>query len=170
MPAAGQQTPSCCTSLAPASWLPPCSLPCALLPLPTAPTHPPTSPKQVTAFEGPSSQSDPMVVDSSTPGADGAPASSTSASASGSGPSTTPGSEDGSSANGGCREVPTPDGYSCQQQKDWGKCGQDFIQTNGYCKCTCGGGGSGGGSNNDNGGQQQQQQAGGNRRMLRQRR
>ena len=124
------------------------------------PTHPPTSPKQVTAFDGPSSQSDPMLVDSSTPGADGAPASSSSSS----GPSATPGPESGTSADDGCREVPTPDGYSCQQQKDWGKCGQDFIQTNGYCKCTCGGG-----SNNGNG-SQQQQQAGGSRRMLRQQR
>ena len=99
-----------------------------------------------------------MVVDSSTPGADGASAGSGPSSSSG--PSAAPRSEGNANGGSGCRDVPTPDGYSCQQQKDWGKCGQDFIKTNGYCKCTCGNGGS----------DQQQQQAGGSRRMLRQRR
>ena len=46
----------------------------------------------------------------------------------------------------GCTDVPTPDGHSCQQQRDWGKCGEKFIKDNGYCKATCGQcGGSGGG-------------------------
>ena len=138
-------------------------------PLSPTPTSSPASlltpPRQVTAFDGPSTQSDPMVVDSSTPGADGAaPAAGSGSSASSSGsPCGAPSSEGSTSSNSGCREVPTPDGYSCQQQKEWGKCGQDFIKTNGYCKCTCGDGSS-------DGGQQQQQQAGGGRRMLRQRR
>ncbi|KAL4440265.1 hypothetical protein ABPG75_003266 [Micractinium tetrahymenae] len=117
---------------------------------------------KVQAFDGPS---DPMLVTSSTPGAtDGAPGapaasgpaaspapgapankpptSEPSAARSGSSPSPSPASA--SSSNGGCKDLPTPDGYSCAQQKAWGKCSQPWIAQNGYCKATCGacGGGS----------------------------
>lgn len=56
-----------------------------------------------------------------------------------------PGDNSGGGGGDGCHDVPTPDGkYTCQQQKDWGKCNEDFIKSNGFCKCTCSN--SGGGS------------------------
>lgn len=86
-----------------------------------------------------------MLVTSKTPGADGAPASNASASSDaasseGSGSSATQPSSP--SASSGCKDLPTPDGHTCQQQKDWGKCDADFVKTNGYCKATCGACGS----------------------------
>ncbi|GAB4814157.1 hypothetical protein N2152v2_001203 [Parachlorella kessleri] len=45
-------------------------------------------------------------------------------------------SSDGSS-NDGCSDTPPPNsGASCQQQKNWGKCGDSFMQ--GYCLASCG--------------------------------
>jgi hypothetical protein len=87
-----------------------------------------------------------MLVTSKTPGADGAPASSASGNASASSDSATEASgknatqpaSTSSSAPSSCKDLPTPEGHTCQQQKDWGKCGADFIKTNGYCKATCG--------------------------------
>ena len=38
----------------------------------------------------------------------------------------------------GCDDKGTPDGFSCQQQKDWGKCGQGWMNAGGYCRHTCG--------------------------------
>jgi hypothetical protein len=43
-----------------------------------------------------------------------------------------------SSPSSTCTDLPTPDGYSCPQQKEWGKCSRDYIQSNGYCQLTCG--------------------------------
>ena len=108
---------------------------------------------KVKAFDG---ASDPMLVTSDTPGAtDGGavPAGGAAAGASASAgskapPATEPPAAAGaaSSASAGkCRDTPTPDGNTCEQQKAWGKCSEKWISDNGYCRCTCGGkaGGSG---------------------------
>lgn len=125
--------------------LPPCLLTCCL-------------PQSVTAFDGPS---DPMLITSDTPGADGsaggegaspanssanatAPAAPSSANATAKGSPAAEGKPSSASASassgssGKCRDQPTPDGHSCAQQKQWGKCEQDFIKVNGYCAATCG--------------------------------
>ncbi|EFN54108.1 hypothetical protein CHLNCDRAFT_136257 [Chlorella variabilis] len=114
--------------------------------------------KSVTAFDGPS---DPMLITSDTPGADGsaggegaspanssanatAPAAPSSANATAKGSPAAEGKPSSASASassgssGKCRDQPTPDGHSCAQQKQWGKCEQDFIKVNGYCAATCG--------------------------------
>lgn len=117
--------------------------------LPRLPPLLPQLPLQVQAFDGPS---DPMLVTSSTPGAsDGSPASpgapasnSTSpappAALRGGGSSPSPPPSPGASSS--CQDLPTPDGYTCAQQKGWGKCGEPWIAQNGYCKATCGACGS----------------------------
>ncbi|KAH7619768.1 putative expansin-A17 [Nannochloris sp. 'desiccata'] len=75
----------------------------------------------ISAFDG---ASDPMLVTSDTPGnADGAsaPVSSTTSSS--------------SSSEGGCTDE-APDGkYTCQQQKDFGQCGADFMKD--FCNLSC---------------------------------
>jgi len=53
--------------------------------------------------------------------------------------------------SGACTDTRPPgNSYTCAQQKEWGKCGESWMQ--GYCKATCGtcstGGGGGGGCNN----------------------
>eukprot|EP01025_Chloroclados_australasicus_P027637 TRINITY_DN2736_c0_g1_i2.p1 TRINITY_DN2736_c0_g1~~TRINITY_DN2736_c0_g1_i2.p1 ORF type:complete len:341 (+),score=24.18 TRINITY_DN2736_c0_g1_i2:88-1110(+) len=45
----------------------------------------------------------------------------------------------GAGSTSQCTDV-SPDGYSCAQQKDWGKCGESWMA--GYCECTCKGGNS----------------------------
>ena len=37
-----------------------------------------------------------------------------------------------------CEDAPTPDGFSCAQQRDWGKCGAIWMVEGGFCKSTCG--------------------------------
>jgi hypothetical protein len=57
-----------------------------------------------------------------------------------------PGSEPGTSApgfviaeqGGDCKDIPTPDEYTCEQQKGWGKCTADFMVEGGFCAKTCG--------------------------------
>jgi len=39
---------------------------------------------------------------------------------------------------GDCTDIPTPDEYTCEQQKGWGKCTADFIIDGGFCAETCG--------------------------------
>jgi len=91
---------------------------------------------------------DPMLVTSSTPGASAAPGTPATASG-GSSPGTppTPGAPPSSSppSSGSCKDLPTPDGHSCADQKLWGKCEESFIRENAYCRNTCGhcGGSSG---------------------------
>eukprot|EP01023_Acetabularia_acetabulum_P000804 TRINITY_DN10313_c0_g1_i3.p1 TRINITY_DN10313_c0_g1~~TRINITY_DN10313_c0_g1_i3.p1 ORF type:complete len:220 (+),score=32.82 TRINITY_DN10313_c0_g1_i3:15-674(+) len=36
----------------------------------------------------------------------------------------------------GCEDTPPDDQFSCEQQKDFGKCGREYMR--GYCECTCG--------------------------------
>lgn len=36
-------------------------------------------------------------------------------------------------------DKPTPDGYTCAQQKEWGKCGEGWMVSDGFCRATCGG-------------------------------
>lgn len=101
---------------------------------------------QVSAFDGPA---DPMLVTSKTPGAtDGAsPAPAAAGNSSAPSNTTAPAASPSSSSSAdGCRDVPTPDGHSCQQQKDWGKCSAKWVADNGYCKNTCGKCGGSGGS------------------------
>jgi len=44
----------------------------------------------------------------------------------------------GTRTEGDCTEVPTPGDYTCEQQREWGKCASDFIIAGGYCAITCG--------------------------------
>ncbi|PRW20216.1 Endoglucanase 1 [Chlorella sorokiniana] len=44
-----------------------------------------------------------------------------------------------------CADRPTPDGFSCQQQADWAKCGEAWMAEGGFCAATCGRCGGGGG-------------------------
>lgn len=37
-----------------------------------------------------------------------------------------------------CADVPTPEGYTCAQQKAWGKCAAGWMLTGGWCAQTCG--------------------------------
>lgn len=37
-----------------------------------------------------------------------------------------------------CTDVPTPDEYTCEQQKGWGKCTADFMLQGDFCAKTCG--------------------------------
>ena len=39
---------------------------------------------------------------------------------------------------GDCTDIPTPDEYTCEQQKGWGKCTADFMLEGGFCAKTCG--------------------------------
>jgi len=39
---------------------------------------------------------------------------------------------------GDCTDIPTPDEYTCEQQKGWGKCNADFMVKGGFCAKTCG--------------------------------
>jgi hypothetical protein len=87
----------------------------------------------ISAFDG---ASDPMLVTSKTPGnTDGASASASSDSVSSTG---TPASSSSSppSSEGGCIDE-APDGnYTCQEQKDFGQCGADFMKD--FCNLSCG--------------------------------
>lgn len=44
----------------------------------------------------------------------------------------------GTTTEGDCIDVPTPDEYTCEQQRGWGKCTADFIIAGDYCASTCG--------------------------------
>ena len=37
-----------------------------------------------------------------------------------------------------CGDAVPPGGYSCQQQKDWGKCAENWLTSGGFCARTCG--------------------------------
>lgn len=37
-----------------------------------------------------------------------------------------------------CVDKTTPDGFSCEQQKSWGKCSADWFVSAGFCQKTCG--------------------------------
>ena len=36
-----------------------------------------------------------------------------------------------------CSDITPPGGYSCQQQRQWGKCGERWMYNGGFCKRTC---------------------------------
>jgi hypothetical protein len=97
--------------------------------------------QQVTAFEG---QGDPMLVTSSTPGnGDAAGASSsTSASASSKGGSASTSASASASASTteapSCNDAAPPGSFSCEQQKQFGKCGEAFMTQGNFCASTCG--------------------------------
>ncbi len=38
---------------------------------------------------------------------------------------------------GVCNDIPPPGEYTCQQQKDFGKCNENYIRDWGYCAETC---------------------------------
>ncbi|KAK9791841.1 hypothetical protein WJX73_008926 [Symbiochloris irregularis] len=38
----------------------------------------------------------------------------------------------------GCDDVTPPGGWSCQQQKEWGKCSASWMVSNDWCRHTCG--------------------------------
>ena len=44
----------------------------------------------------------------------------------------------GGAANNGCTDAKPSDGTTCQQQKDWGKCNENWIISGNYCRATCG--------------------------------
>ncbi|PRW45398.1 barwin-like endoglucanase [Chlorella sorokiniana] len=91
---------------------------------------------KVTAFDG---QSDPMLITSDTPGADDSGNGSSgngTASSGGSGSSNSTSSGSSGQQQGECKDVPAPGSYSCQQQKDWGKCYEGWFEQ--YCRQTCG--------------------------------
>lgn len=37
-----------------------------------------------------------------------------------------------------CADRPTPEGFTCQQQAGWGKCGEAWMAEGGFCAATCG--------------------------------
>ena len=37
-----------------------------------------------------------------------------------------------------CTDIPTPDEYTCEQQKGWGKCTADSMLEGNFCARTCG--------------------------------
>lgn len=37
-----------------------------------------------------------------------------------------------------CEDIPTPDEYTCAEQKSWGKCDEPWMVDGGYCAATCG--------------------------------
>ena len=37
-----------------------------------------------------------------------------------------------------CADTPTPEGFSCVSQKEWGKCGEIWMVEGNYCELTCG--------------------------------
>lgn len=39
-----------------------------------------------------------------------------------------------------CTDIPTPDRWSCREQKIWGKCDEPWMIDGGWCRCTCGDG------------------------------
>jgi len=41
-----------------------------------------------------------------------------------------------------CTDIPTPDRWSCREQKIWGKCDEPWMIEGGWCRCTCGTGGA----------------------------
>lgn len=86
---------------------------------------------QVQAFGG---ENDPMLVTSDTPGNTDSVSSVDSSS------SSTQDSTDSSSSSDetGCTDNQPPGGYSCDQQKDWGKCDADWMTNANYCSITCG--------------------------------
>lgn len=50
-------------------------------------------------------------------------------------------SDDGqsdSSSSGACSDVTPPGEAGCQQQKEWGKCGDAYMQKGNYCARSCG--------------------------------
>lgn len=42
-----------------------------------------------------------------------------------------------------CTDVPPDDRYTCQQQKDFGKCDQSWMVEGNFCETTCGRNGCG---------------------------
>jgi hypothetical protein len=47
-------------------------------------------------------------------------------------------STESSNARDNCTDVPTPDEYTCEQQKGWGKCTSDFMLQGDFCAKACG--------------------------------
>ncbi|KAI7842109.1 hypothetical protein COHA_004303 [Chlorella ohadii] len=90
---------------------------------------------KVTAFDG---QTDPMLITSDTPGADDSGTGGGGNGTASSGGNSTSGNSTSSSSQqqGECKDVPAPGSYSCQQQKDWGKCYEGWFEP--YCQKTCG--------------------------------
>lgn len=95
----------------------------------------------VQSFDGPD---DPMVVTSTTPGnsdsteggsstSSGSTTNSTSSSSANSSSTTSP-----AASSSSCSDTAAPGGYSCEQQKDWGKCDSELFTSNNYCAETCG--------------------------------
>lgn len=41
-------------------------------------------------------------------------------------------------SDGGCVDIAPTDGSTCQQQKDWGKCGENWLISGNFCRLTCG--------------------------------
>ncbi len=41
-----------------------------------------------------------------------------------------------------CLDRPTPEGYTCLQQRMWGKCSAPWMTSGGFCRATCGACGS----------------------------
>lgn len=37
-----------------------------------------------------------------------------------------------------CVDKPTPEGFTCQQQRSWGKCSEPWMTEGGFCRVTCG--------------------------------
>lgn len=37
-----------------------------------------------------------------------------------------------------CTDVAPPNGFTCEEQKGWGKCGADWMKANHWCLKTCG--------------------------------
>lgn len=42
------------------------------------------------------------------------------------------------SSSNKCGDAVPPGGYTCQQQKDWGKCAESWLTSGGFCARTCG--------------------------------
>ena len=47
-------------------------------------------------------------------------------------------SSSSSSSSGACSDVTPPGEAGCQQQKEWGKCGDAYMQKGNYCARSCG--------------------------------
>ena len=53
-------------------------------------------------------------------------------------PAATPATPAAAPASPSCADKTTPDGFSCEQQKSWGKCSADWFVSAGFCQRTCG--------------------------------
>jgi hypothetical protein len=92
----------------------------------------------VAAFDG---ASDPMLIDSKTPGntLNGVPTSSTSSSSSSSSSTNTSTSNDsGGNESSSCDDKQPSSGGDCNYQKEQDNCDEDWLRSGDYCKKTCG--------------------------------